>query len=448
MNKTKTDEYLKIGAELFKDRIDVDCKHGSGFFKEHVNKDGSVERRPIGYMLGGYWRVKINEFNVSAHRLRWTIENGEIPKNMVINHINNNVNDNSIENLEMVTNSKNIMNASLRNGSKSGVPGVSSKGNKWKLMIGYKNLYITFGTFAELKTARIIRDRYFIKYLLNENIDMSNSENRITFIRSCYESLLLTKEQEEYISQYSHLIYSTVDEISGESYEFKSYSRKNEYSPTKIWKPDPNSLVSIDEQIYKKIIEDFEDRGELGLWRKSKNIYKKIENIKSKTGYMMCKVGAMRLSAHRIIWTLNKGILKQNEIIDHIDGDRGNNRIENLQIVSSIVNNRKQLKHANTMYRHIGVSKLQTKHMCKWNACINMIGGNVYLGALPTEEEAVLIRDRAYVLRLLENPIIKNRGDKNIIRDRCRNKLNLSEKDIELLKNHMTGLNNKDLSVL
>lgn len=72
----------------------------------------------------------------------------------------------------------------------------------------------------------------------------------------------------------------------------------------------------------------------------------------------------------------------------------------------------------------------------------------MHLGKFETEEEAVIIRDRAYVLRLLEDPILKNVDERNAFADRCKNKLNLSEKDIEILKNHMTGLNNKDVSIL
>ena len=285
-----------------------------------------------------------------------------------------------------------------------------------------------------------------MKEIDDEGNDIKNKENRISLIRSCYNRLILTEAEENIVKEYKHLTYSTIDEICGESYEFNLLVKKNEYhSPTK-WRPNLNSNISPDEQIYLKIIDQFEDRGELGLWRKKKNGYEKIENKANVGGYVLCKVGGVGVFTHRIIWMLSNGLLKRNEIIDHIDGDKSNNKIENLQIVTNLINGRKKPKLEKSKYQHIGVRAAQGSKT--WNATINMIGCVLNLGNYKTEEGAVVVRDRAYALRLLEDPVIKNKEDRSIIRNRCRNKLTLSENDIEILKKHITGLNNKDLTVL
>lgn len=378
MNKTKRDLAIEAAVDIFKDRIDVDCKHGSGFFKEHVNKDGSVERRPIGSKKGHYWGIHVGKFTILAHRLRWVIEKGEIPEGLILNHKNNNTNDNSIENLELVKRNKNAMNSLIPCNNKSGVPGICRRNNKWRLVIGCDGIKISFGEFTDFNIARIIRDRYFVKYLLNEPIDVKDKENRISFIKSCHNKLILTKIEEEIVKQYSHLIYSTIEEICGESYIFNVLVKKNEYISPVRWRPDPNSVVSYDEQIYLKIIEEFEDRGESGLWRKKKNNYEKIENKPNIDGYILCKVGGVGVFTHRIIWMLSNGLLKRNEIIDHIDGDRSNNKIENLQIATDLINGRKKGKSPKSKYRHIGVRAAQGSKT--WNAKINMIGYGLNLG--------------------------------------------------------------------
>ena len=55
----------------------------------------------------GYQRVGFEGKYYMLHRLIWTLAHGEIPKGLVIDHINGNKNDNRLVNLRAITAQKN-----------------------------------------------------------------------------------------------------------------------------------------------------------------------------------------------------------------------------------------------------------------------------------------------------------------------------------------------------
>lgn len=50
-----------------------------------------------------YWRVKCCGGNYAVHRIVWVMARGAIPEGFVVNHINGNTFDNSLDNLELVS---------------------------------------------------------------------------------------------------------------------------------------------------------------------------------------------------------------------------------------------------------------------------------------------------------------------------------------------------------
>jgi hypothetical protein len=101
-------------------------------------------------------------------------------------------------------------------------------------------------------------------------------------------------------------------------------------------------------------------------------------------GYLQLSVKGKRYKAHRVAWLLTYGSWPNGEI-DHIDGDKLNNRIINLRDVSSQVNawNRKLAQRNNsTGYRGV------TKHRNKFMADIKVYGKKIYLGLFETPELA------------------------------------------------------------
>ena len=97
--------------------------------------------------------------------------------------------------------------------------------------------------------------------------------------------------------------------------------------------------------------------------------------------------------AHRIIW-----LLCHNEwphyLIDHIDGNRLNNSIGNLRVVSYEESSRNVGKRSDNTSGVTGVNRTQSN---KWFSRIVHEGKKIHLGTFESFEEAVLKRKEAEV---------------------------------------------------
>lgn len=73
-------------------------------------------------------------------------------------------------------------------------------------------------------------------------------------------------------------------------------------------------------------------------------------------GYLSTKLFGSLYKNHRIVWCLFHNHIDHKLQIDHIDGDRGNNKIENLRLVTRTVNNRNSTVSRNNTTGVTGVS--------------------------------------------------------------------------------------------
>ena len=91
------------------------------------------------------------------------------------------------------------------------------------------------------------------------------------------------------------------------------------------------------------------------------------------------------LRAHRLAWYFAKGELPTKDI-DHIDGDRSNNKISNLRECSRLENNRNcKISTRNTTgYKGVSIDK----RCGKFRANISNKGRNMLIGSYDTAEEA------------------------------------------------------------
>ena len=85
-------------------------------------------------------RVDGSRHEILLHRLVWALVYGRFPKQ--IDHINGNPKDNRVENLREVTTSENNLNQvhPWRPNAKTGLPGVSKSGNRFKIKVQDKQL--------------------------------------------------------------------------------------------------------------------------------------------------------------------------------------------------------------------------------------------------------------------------------------------------------------------
>lgn len=52
------------------------------------------------------------------------------------------------------------------------------------------------------------------------------------------------------------------------------------------------------------------------------------------SGYWFLKYQGKKLPIHRIMWALCRGFIESHKVVNHMDGNRGNNKIANLELVT------------------------------------------------------------------------------------------------------------------
>ena len=82
------------------------------------------------------------------------------------------------------------------------------------------------------------------------------------------------------------------------------------------------------------------------------NIIEKVprKGNKSNTGYMMCRVrkygqsGQKTYYVHRFVWECFKNVIPEGKVIDHINSNKEDNRLCNLQLITQQQNCKKSAK--------------------------------------------------------------------------------------------------------
>jgi HNH endonuclease len=113
---------------------------------------------------------------------------------------------------------------------------------------------------------------------------------------------------------------------------------------------------------------------------------KKTGFIARAKGYVCLRVLGKKCNAHRLAWLITHGSWPIGEI-DHIDGDKTNNRIGNLRDVSRDLNSQNQIRaHSRNASGLLGVSLDPVRG--KWIAAIFFGGKKRFLGRFDTPELA------------------------------------------------------------
>lgn len=102
-------------------------------------------------------------------------------------------------------------------------------------------------------------------------------------------------------------------------------------------------------------------------------------------GYEFIGLGGIHHRAHRLAWMYMTGAMPEN-VIDHRDGDRANNRFENLRDVTQAVNaqNIRAPRSDNTT-GHLGVTKVGRRFRATFTP---PLGATTHIGYFDRPEEA------------------------------------------------------------
>ena len=106
---------------------------------------------------------------------------------------------------------------------------------------------------------------------------------------------------------------------------------------------------------------------------------------KQSDGYMQIRILNKKYMAHRLAWLYCYGKFPQN-IIDHINRNKSDNRIKNLREATYSENQQNTDKKSNNKSGYKGVA--YEKVAKKWRSQISVNGKRIHIGYFNTKEEA------------------------------------------------------------
>ena len=110
-------------------------------------------------------------------------------------------------------------------------------------------------------------------------------------------------------------------------------------------------------------------------------------------GYVRMRVNGKTYQAHALAWLYVFGELPN--LIDHIDGKRSNNAINNLRVANKSINgfNREKKSVSSSIFKGV----LWNKKCRKWESKINANGKRKHLGFFSYEQEAAHAYNKAAI---------------------------------------------------
>lgn len=107
-------------------------------------------------------------------------------------------------------------------------------------------------------------------------------------------------------------------------------------------------------------------------------------------GYRYIRVNGKMMLAHRMAWLMEYGEDPEGQLIDHINGNRLDNRIENLRLATFSQNGANAKRHSRNTSGLKGASKVlkKGKWTGKWQSTITVRNKQLYLGSFNTAEDA------------------------------------------------------------
>ena len=156
--------------------------------------------------------------------------------------------------------------------------------------------------------------------------------------------------------------------------------------------------LPIDQELIKSILDYDPTSGEF-RWI---NSGKKAGCTHKSSGYRHIKINSVTYQAHRIAWCYMNCDTPMS--IDHINGDKSDNRIENLRVVTDSENQKNQKKYRTNNSGFTGVHWHSFSN--KWRADITVNRKKKTIGYFDCKQDAIAARKIASV----ENGFHANHG--------------------------------------
>lgn len=110
-------------------------------------------------------------------------------------------------------------------------------------------------------------------------------------------------------------------------------------------------------------------------------------------GYTTITINKVQYRAHHLVWLYAYGELPKDRYVDHINGNRGDNRIENLRLANHGENLMNRGRQQNNKAGYKGIWWDKQRQL--WAAMIGFNNQKKALGRYSTAEEAALAYDKA-----------------------------------------------------
>ena len=301
--------------------------------------------KPAGVNHNGYISIGLNETNYKGHLLIWKLLTGNDPIESIY-HLNFNVLDNRIENLAD-GNMKDIGKIKpIQSNNTSGYIGVSfdSTHSAWKACITRNNIKYNLGTFSVKEDAIKARLEAEKETDFSKFVGSNSKTTRLNDIK-------ITKDIVDMLLKYE----------DGKLYWKERFEHDGFYSK--------KSCTVFNSQFAGK------EAGSLDAT------------------YLKVELFGKKYKVHRLIWLLFNNKDPKN-LIDHIDGNKLNNRIENLREADYTTNGMNRKSHYN---KEVSKGVSFVKKDKKYVARIMADGNSIYLGRFDDEETAKQAYDEAAV---------------------------------------------------
>lgn len=107
-------------------------------------------------------------------------------------------------------------------------------------------------------------------------------------------------------------------------------------------------------------------------------------------GYQRTCIFRRKYFLHHLIWIYHNGDIPEGMLLDHVDGDTTNNRIDNLRLATYSENTMNRPLSSQNKSGFVGVS-FRPKYNT-WRAAITVNGQFIHIGTFATKKEAIEAR--------------------------------------------------------